>query len=222
MWYSGPVATDQHGMVGQADDLPFRETARDRVRRRLAGLLVDDVEDFTEGAPLGLGRGPAGERLRHGIEVLHDRASIGRDDGVADGMQRDLGALLLVEQSLLGLLALGDVSPHADDGNDLAPLIQHRFVGPPEPAPTCLGQGPLLVVIPKGRPEQIFHGPGRRLPVLFMHQRHEGLAQQFRFGLAEDLAIRRGHEQEAVFGIHLDEEVGLILNQQAVFLLACS
>ncbi|KFB72422.1 MAG: hypothetical protein AW09_002393 [Candidatus Accumulibacter phosphatis] len=49
-----------------------------------------------------------------------------------------------------------------------------------------------------------------------MHQRHEGLAQQFRFGLAKDLAIGWADEQKAVFGIHLDYQVRLILDQETI------
>jgi hypothetical protein len=60
---------------------------------------------------------------------------IGRDDAVADRLQRDLRALLLAEQRLLVELALGDVELDADQPQQPAARVERALARLTDPAP---------------------------------------------------------------------------------------
>ncbi|EXI68836.1 MAG: hypothetical protein AW08_00658 [Candidatus Accumulibacter adjunctus] len=215
-----PMPAEQDRMVGQADDLAFTQAALDRVGRRLARPLVDDAKDFLQRATVRIGRTPAGQRLGHRIEVLDDCPPVGRDHRVADRIECHLGPFLGFEQGLLGQLAVGDVAPDADDRHHLSVIVEHRGVRPAEPAPARGRAGSLFVIIPVGWREQFLHRFRRRRLVILMHQRHEGVPEKLRFRLAENLAVRRADEQEAILGVHLDHQVALVLDEKPVVLLA--
>jgi hypothetical protein len=67
------------------------------------------VKHFRERAPGGFRPGPARELLRNRIQISHVAPLVGTHDGVADGVQRDLGPLLFFVQRL----AIGRPLDHA-------------------------------------------------------------------------------------------------------------
>ena len=68
---------------------------------------------------------PAGQLLGDRIEVLDAPLAVGGDHAVADRLQRDLGALLLLEDRRFGPLALGDVDDRALEADDPTLQITH-------------------------------------------------------------------------------------------------
>jgi len=70
-----------------------------------------------------------------------------------------------------------------------------------------------------GRPVQILHLPGCLLPVLFVHQWHEGAPKQLVFRFSKQFAIGWADELETAVCTYFNHQVGLILDQQAVFFL---
>ena len=103
------VALDQQRRPHRLDRAAAADRDRQRVLERLAGLLVEAAEDVVDGPALRLLEAPAGELLGDRVEVLDDQRGVGGDHAVADRLQRDLRALLLLEQRVLVELALGDV-----------------------------------------------------------------------------------------------------------------
>ena len=84
---------------------------------------------------MGFVHGPAGQRGGHGVQVLDNAFSIGGNDAIANRLQGDLGALLFLEQRLLGALARRDVLygqknqlPLAGLFQDFSRVQQHRLV----------------------------------------------------------------------------------------------
>jgi hypothetical protein len=81
---------------------PHRPVLRDgtqhRVLRGQACRAVDDPEYLGQRPAQRLLTRPAGHRLRHLIQIGHVAHKIGGQHGIADGVERDLGALLLLEQ----------------------------------------------------------------------------------------------------------------------------
>ena len=68
-------------------------------------------------------------------------AGIGGDHRVADGLQRDVRAILLREDGLLGALALGDVGNRAFVADDAAARRRARRGNSPAPPPACRRAG---------------------------------------------------------------------------------
>ena len=85
---------------------PSAQAALDGVGQRLAGRLVDDVEDPGHRLAAGLGDGPAGQPLGDRVQVVDDARGVGADDAVADRGEGHLRELLLLGEGLLGELAL--------------------------------------------------------------------------------------------------------------------
>ena len=71
MGISRAVPADQDGVIGESDGFAFAHDPGDGVFHRLTGLLVDDLKDFRQGAPVSFGQGPPRERLGHGIHERH-------------------------------------------------------------------------------------------------------------------------------------------------------
>jgi hypothetical protein len=103
------VARDEHHVVRQRDDTPLLQTACDGIRNRFAALLVAQPDQRFDRRALHLPRLPARELLRDRVQVLDVAVRVRRHDGVADRLQRDLRAFLLVEEGALRGLALRDV-----------------------------------------------------------------------------------------------------------------
>ena len=100
------VAPHQHRVAGVLDHPPLGEAALDGVGERLAGPLVDDVEDAGHRLAAGLVGAPAGQPLGDRVEVVDEAGGVGADDAVADRGEGHLGELLLLGERLLGELAL--------------------------------------------------------------------------------------------------------------------
>ncbi len=75
-----------------------------RDRGGLARFLVDDVKDVAHRATGGFRLRPAGEPFGEGIEARHPPFGIGRDHGVADGVERYGKLFLAVQKCDVGLL----------------------------------------------------------------------------------------------------------------------
>ena len=101
----GAVLADEDGVVGDADDAVEPLDFGDGVLNRLAGGLVDDVEDFADGAIAGVGFEPSGEFLGDGIHQLDLALGVAGDDTVADGGEGGTEVLLGLEE-LFGAAAL--------------------------------------------------------------------------------------------------------------------
>ena len=95
-----PVAADQHAVRGQAHGPVLLHGALRRIRGGLACRAVDDPEYFCKRSAQRVLTGPAGHRLRHQIQIGHVAQEVGGQHGVTDGVERDLGALLFLEQGL--------------------------------------------------------------------------------------------------------------------------
>ncbi len=80
----GSVTADQHGMVGQPDDLAKLDDLFDRIVDLFARVLVDDAEDLAERAPGRVIARPAGELRGDVVDELDATALVRRDDAVAD------------------------------------------------------------------------------------------------------------------------------------------
>src|SRR5581483_6511922 len=89
------ILTDQHGVIGKADDQPLAQHTLYRVGHRLAGLLIDDMKNLFDVAPGSIGLCPAGQTLRHRVNESYTAAGIGGDDSIADAGERDAQALAL-------------------------------------------------------------------------------------------------------------------------------
>ena len=92
---SVPSRAIEDGVVRQPDDAALPQGPEGRVLDRLAGVLVDDVEDVRQGPAGGLGLGPAGQGLGHAVEERHPALGVGADDRVADAGERDPQPLAL-------------------------------------------------------------------------------------------------------------------------------
>ncbi len=107
------VAARQHDVVGQRDDPPFLETSQHGVIDSCTAELVGKLDDLADGAALRFVSFPTRELLGDGVEILDVAMRIRGHDGIADRLQRDLSALLLVEQRTLRGLALRYVGDSA-------------------------------------------------------------------------------------------------------------
>ena len=129
------VAPDQQRRPHALDRARAPDRNRQRILQRLAGLLVEAAEDLVDDAALRVLQAPAGELLRHRVEILDAALGVGRDHAVADRLQRDLRAFLLLEQRVLEELALGDVQVDADDAMGAPLLVDARLRAADDPQP---------------------------------------------------------------------------------------
>src|SRR5690606_22346236 len=129
------VAADQQGGTHRLDGARATDRHSQRILERLAGLLMEAAEDLVDAPALRMLQAPPGELLRDRIEILDAALRVGGDDAVAYRLQRDLRALLLLEERFLEELALGDVQVHADDAPRPALLVDARFRAAHHPEP---------------------------------------------------------------------------------------
>ena len=85
----GAVFSDEEGVVGESDDEAGAEDFFDGAFDGVAGVFVDDVEDFDDGLAAGFGEGPAGEGFGDGVHEGDAGVEIGDEDGVADAAEGD-------------------------------------------------------------------------------------------------------------------------------------
>ncbi len=88
-------------MVGETDDAVEPLDLGDGIFNGLAGGFVDDVEDFLDRVPRGLGCGPPGKLLGDRVHRLDVALGVAGDDRVADGLKGGAQALLRAK-GLLG------------------------------------------------------------------------------------------------------------------------
>ncbi len=134
------VARLQHPLARELDVAPLGETPRHRVEQHGVGVGVDDLEDVAQVLAVGLVDRPAGQPLGGRVHVVDHAAHVGADDAVADRGERDLGALLLLEQRLLGELAVGDVDRDAEQARRPARALAHDLAALGEPAGLAVAQ----------------------------------------------------------------------------------
>src|SRR5260370_16203935 len=92
---SGPTSSFQDRMICQSYDSPFADHARDRIFNRLARHLAEYAKDIIDALIDCLRGWPTSERLRHWIDECDTALHIGRQNGVANARENDLGELLL-------------------------------------------------------------------------------------------------------------------------------
>ena len=130
------VPRRQHGPMREPRHLALAQAQRDGVHDRFARLLVDDHEHLQQRPADRLGLEPSGQPLGDGVEPQDAPVVVGRDDGVADRLQRHLQHLAAVAQRLLGLLPARDVLERADQPHRPAVLVLDLAdrAGPERPA----------------------------------------------------------------------------------------
>ena len=122
----GPITTDQHAVVREADDLPGAEDQTGRVVDSLAGRLVDDLKHVRQRLSLRALTGPAGQRFRRPVEVNEATAWIRRDHRIADTPERHAKPFLLRRQFTRQALLFGDIACDFGDADDGARLVANR------------------------------------------------------------------------------------------------
>src|SRR5208337_3996809 len=85
------------------------------------GLFVDDLKDFRQWPPRGVGREPAGQRFGYAVEEGHPACGVGGNDGVADAGKGDPQPFRLLLQLCCGPPAGRDVA-EAPDPADVPPV----------------------------------------------------------------------------------------------------
>ncbi len=132
------VALDEQRRAHGLDGAAAADRHRERVLERLAGLLVEPAEDVVDVPALGFLEAPAREVLRDRVQVLDGQVLVGRDHAVADRLQRDLRAFLLLEERVLVELALGDVELDADQAPEPPGAVDARLGAAHHPAPLAV------------------------------------------------------------------------------------
>lgn len=89
----------------------LRQCAAHQVGGSLGARFGGQAQHVLVPASAGGGQRPACQRLGCGVQVLHQPRGVGGDHGVADRMQGDLQALLLLQQRFFGLVPRGH-EPH--------------------------------------------------------------------------------------------------------------
>ena len=181
----------------------------------LAAFLVDRRVDLVERAPMRLFRGGAGQLLGGRIHEGDAGRRVGADDGVADRIQGDAQALLLVGQhrhrdrkALFGLLALGDVGQAADRPDQLPVLValeRLAAIEDPDPVPVLVAHPELGLEERRLALEMGAVGIGHDLLVVRMDHRQPavGVAVELALFVAEHLHPGGGIGRAALAHIHV-------------------
>ena len=158
-------AVDQHLVGGLLQRAGLAVALGGRAGVAAGGLFVQ-AEHIVQLPTHGLQGGEAGHELRGLVEGVDAPRQVGGDDPVANGGERDFGALLLGLQGLLGALAFGHVHQGADgacqraagagEGRFVVRHVQRRLVGGVE------GVDGDHVVLARWRPGPSVRAPGRR------------------------------------------------------------
>ena len=135
----GAVAREQDRVVGKTDDGSLANGLGYGAFDQRSGLFVDDIEDLYEGASLGLGGMPRGERLGHGVHEGDAGLGVGGDHGVADAGEGHAEPLLLSCEGRFQLQAFAGIL-HCEE--DEYPLVcpsprRRRALSSKERVPTC-------------------------------------------------------------------------------------
>ena len=138
------VAGHQHRVVGQAHDLALGQAGGHRVGRRLAGVLVQDVEHLGQWQAMRLTGLPAGHALGHRVHPVHPALVVGGDDRITNRLEGDAKQLVLLGQFGGQFAQRRHIPAHAHQGQGLAvvialdarrqPQVVHAAVGPDDAA----------------------------------------------------------------------------------------
>src|SRR5690606_32188461 len=120
----GAVAPEQHGVVGEADDVARAHHHVHRVLDRAAGLFVDNAEHLRQRPAQRLVRTPPGHGFGGGVQERNPAVPVGRDHAVADAGERDAEVLLLRGELAGEALLLRDVADHLRDADDVAGVVE--------------------------------------------------------------------------------------------------
>lgn len=94
------IAANQDAIGSEADGPILLNGHFHRIAAGFPGIGVDDVEYVREGASNCLFSGPARHGFGDKIEIGDFAENVGAEDGIADGVQSDLRAFFLHEESL--------------------------------------------------------------------------------------------------------------------------
>ena len=120
------VAANQHAVGAESHRPVLDDGARRGRRDGVAGGDVDQSEHIVHRAPGSLCLGPAGHSFSNDVEIGDPAPEIRAHHGIADGIERDLSALLFLEQRVgvfgarflaglqraLGRTAAADIAKH--------------------------------------------------------------------------------------------------------------
>src|SRR5690606_27773637 len=132
------VAADQQRRTHRLDGARAANGDRERILERLARFFVEAAEDLVDHPSLRMRQAPAGPLLGDRIQIFDAALRVGRDDAVTDRLQRDLRALLFLEQRFLEQLALGDVQIDAYDAARAPVLVEPRLRAAHDPQPPAV------------------------------------------------------------------------------------
>ncbi len=222
---SGAVANRRGGaldieLVAVAPDEQHRPHGLDRARaadrngqrilERLAGFLVEGAEDLVDRPSLRVFQPPAGQLLGDRIDVFDAGARVGRDDAVADRLQRDLRAFLLAKQRLLVELALRDVELDADDAAQPPARLDPRFRAAHHPAPFAVAMLQAMHAFKERRlaDHVIAHGRLHACEIVRMHELAPvGRVVQLVLGVAEHGLPARREIDRIEVGVEIPQAV---------------
>ena len=140
----GAVAAYEHAILGEAHGAVLDDGPRRGRRDRIAGHDVDEPKHVVDGAPRGLRLRPAGHSLRDDVQVRDAAPEVRANHGVADRVERDLRAFLLLEEGI-GVLgarllarlqctfhgaAIGDVAKYDHRSCELSVGVANRRCAP--------------------------------------------------------------------------------------------
>src|SRR5262249_16387947 len=145
----GSVPRDESGMVGEADHDALLENPRDGVCRLRTSLLVDDVEDFLDGAAERVLFAPTGQAFGFRVADRDARLLLGREDDIANAVESCREELFRPQQLVRSLAPLRQVARDLGEPNQLSVGATKRGdddVGPE--AAAVLSNSPAFVLDP--------------------------------------------------------------------------
>ena len=89
-----PVASDQDAVGGQVDGPVTAQRPVRQIRDQFVRLRIDDADDHFHRAAKGFGAGPTRQPLSDGVQERDVPGEIRAAYPIADGVERDEGALL--------------------------------------------------------------------------------------------------------------------------------
>jgi hypothetical protein len=197
-----PCSREHDGAPAERDLDAGREALPDRVRERLALGLVDHRHDLGERLAADLGQRATEQLLGGAVQVVDAAVGVGRDEPVAERVERRLRAA-----ALRGVRAARDHLDRREQHGRLT-VVAHDLAGELEPRHLAVRVGDLDLVALRGRlaGEAAADVVGHELGVLGRDELGERPADQLRDRPAGELGAARVREQDAV-GVH---EHGLV------------
>src|SRR5688572_7674919 len=125
------IASDENGVVGQADDRARLQSTDRGVLYNLTRVLMQDSENIGQQVAQGVRLGPAGQGFRHSVEGRHASLGVGSNHAVADTRERDAEPFRLLPQGVLSTPARGEDALSVLEGDVAKPcflvaLVRHH------------------------------------------------------------------------------------------------